>query len=124
VKKKTLTRKDMDLEPDPVWIQDGTSLVPTPFFSKWWKEYAKNKYGNESRWLDAALELGYVAKYADSDSGQIYLDSSGLGYDASLARVTLSIPPQEPVVLWDFKPCLEETERLTSVRNWLFRGRT
>jgi hypothetical protein len=121
VKKRTLTLKDMDLEPDPVWTQEGNRLIPRPFFFKWWQEYAKRKYGDDGHWLDAAFDLGYVAKYTDPANGHTYFELAGFDYDPTLARVTLGITDQEPVVLWDCRPNVEEAERSEAVLDWLFR---
>ena len=89
VRKKKLTRKDFELLPDPVWIEQDGCLQPTPFFKGWWQKVAEKWFGDKGRIADAAIELGYLTR-----SG----DATGFGYDPELYRESLGLPVGMPLI--------------------------
>jgi hypothetical protein len=119
-RKKKVTMKDMQLEPDPVWVEeeDGV-LMPTPFFKDWWERVAERRFGDRRRIIDAAIELGYIGRFRDPETGRTYLDPMGFDYDPIQYRQSLGLPVNDPIVhigddtqsyttLWD--KLLEEQE--------------
>ena len=92
MKKKKTKPRDFQLLPDPVWKEEDGMIMPTPFFLVWWQKIAERKYGDKERWLDAASELGYIAKLYDSEASKYYHEAVGFGYEPSEYRVSLGIP--------------------------------
>jgi len=102
--KKRITPKDWDLLPDPVWTEAGGSIQPTPFFFQWWRMVAEKKFGDGSRWLDAAVELGYVSRFTDPNTGGVCYDPIGFRYDPNLLRDSLAISRDMPLVSHNGRP--------------------
>lgn len=100
MKKRKHTTSDWEPEQDPVWILEENMLKPSPFFLQWWQRTAELKYGTRDRWLDIAVELGYVTRLIDSASDQIYYEPIGFDYDPELVRNTLGIPEEMPITYY------------------------
>lgn len=103
---KTLTRKDFEPLQDPVWLtnlwhDNHVALQPTPFFYDWWCRVAELKFGNRNRWLDAAIDLGYVVRYADNS--ETLVDFVRFDYDAKLLRESLELQYERPLVIKENK---------------------
>lgn len=98
VKKRKRTTSNWEPEQDPVWILEEDILKPSLFFLRWWQRTAELKYDTRDRWLDIAVELGYVIRLIDSASDQIYYEPIGFDYDPELVRNTLRIPEEMPII--------------------------
>ena len=90
--------KDLELEPDPVWVVEDNMIKPSPFFLKWWQRVAEQHFGQKGRWLDIAIELDYVGPVYDPEAEKTYLEPLGFDYDPALARSSLGIPNNMPLV--------------------------
>jgi len=95
-RRKSIT-DNWQTEQDPVWITEESILRPSSFFLKWWQDVAELQYSDRERWIDIAVNLGYVAKLVDSASGRIYYEPVGFEYDRELIRNTLGIPEEMPL---------------------------
>ena len=106
--------KDFELLPDPVWIEEDGVLQPTPFFRNWWEQFAKRRFGDKGRIIDAARGLGYIGIcYYDSTTDRAEEGPIGFSYDPALYRESLGLPSNMPLVsnngnpnayqhLWDY----------------------
>lgn len=103
-RKHKVTKKDLQLLPDPVWVAEDNRLKPTPFFLCWWQLVAERRFGDKGRWLDAAVELGYVIKTHDPKSGGDCYDAAGFEYDPNQYRESLGITPDMPIMSQDGSP--------------------
>ena len=99
--KRRLTKKDFELLPTPVWVTTEMGIEPSPFFKNWWQNVAEQKFGNRERWLDTAVQLGYVAKFHEPQTGQLCHDPIGFDYDPVLYRTSLNVPEDMPLVRQD-----------------------
>jgi len=104
-----LTRKDFELEPSPVWVEENNVLKPSPFFNRWWQQVAQQRFGDKERWLEVAQNLGYVWWNGDP---------IGFGYDPIMARVSLGIPEGMPLVNQT-----QNSESYQQLRSWLLTER-
>ena len=95
------TRKDFEPLPDPVWVTTEMGIEPSPFFKNWWQNVAEQRFRDRERWLDAAIQLGYVWRYREPNTGQIHHDLIGFDYDPVLYRNSLNIPEDMPLVRQD-----------------------
>ena len=102
--KRKIKAKDLELLPDPVWKKEDGMIMPTQFFLVWWQEVAEQRFGDRERWLDAASELGYVAKLYDTEKCKFYYEAVGFGFDPSEHRASLGIPDNMPIVSRDGSP--------------------
>jgi len=84
-----LTPEDLEFAPDYIWYDDGHKLVPRLPYLEWWQQVAEERYGDEARWLDAALEMGYVVTLRDPSTGQTWMEPALSDYDAGLALKSL-----------------------------------
>ena len=96
--KKRLTRRDFELLPDPVWVEEDGALEPSPFFRRWWQQYAERRWGDKAKILEAALDLGYIARFYDPNTGKHHYDPVGFDYDPIQYRESLGIPTDMPLV--------------------------
>jgi len=110
--KTKLKIKDFEFVADPVWAEQDMCLVPIAFFLNWWQTVAERQFGDKTRWIDAAIELGYVVKTYDPIDGKCYLESTGLGYDHILLRQSLCIPENLPIISQTSKDSMRQWERL------------
>lgn len=92
IKPHKVTNKDIQLLPDPVWVEEDNCLKPTPFFLGWWQAVAERRFGDNSRWLDAAVELGYVYPKVSPDPYGISLAPRRFEHDPALMRESLGLP--------------------------------
>lgn len=97
-KRRKVTTKDMELLPDPVWIVEDSGIKPSRFFLRWWQRVAERRFSDKERWLDAAWELGYIAEIYDAETGKTYIEPVGFDYNPALARASLGIPDNMPLV--------------------------
>ena len=100
-KKRKLTRKDFTPKPDPVWHQNGNVIELHPFFLSWWQKFAEHKFGDKDRVLDAAVELGYMWKHRDQNTGEICYDPIGFDYNPVFCRNSLGISQDMPLISSD-----------------------
>ncbi len=91
-------KNEWELEESSVWITEDGVIKPSPFFLRWWREVSTINYGDDSHWLDVAVELGYVLKEIDPITKSIIYEPEGFDYDPQLLRVSLGIPPSMPIV--------------------------
>jgi hypothetical protein len=92
------TVQSWELEEDPVWIREGNVLKPSAFFLKWWRRVAEHRFGDRTRWLDAARELGYVWKWRNRTTGKVSYEAIGFDYDPAMARFSLGLSKDMPVI--------------------------
>ena len=85
-------------EPTPIWVTEGGIIKPTYYFLRWWQDISKRKYGTPDRWLDVAVELGYVRKDHNPISGHLFYEPEGFDYDPVLVRNTLGISEAMPII--------------------------
>ena len=86
------------LEQGPVWMWEDGTPIPAPFFLKWWQDASILKYGDVSRWLDIAAELGYVVKEIDPNTKEINYVPEGFDYDPTRYRESLGIADNMPII--------------------------
>lgn len=91
-------RSNWELEQDPVWVIEHGTIMPSSFFRKWWEDVSEHRYGDRDRWIDAAIDLGYVQREVDHHTGKFYLIPVGFEYDPSLLRASLGISNDMPLV--------------------------
>ena len=63
--------KNWELEQDPVWVIEHNTIMPSPFFRKWWEDAAERQYSDRDRWIDAAIQLGYIYKETNRRTGKV-----------------------------------------------------
>jgi len=90
--------KNWELEQDPVWVIEHNTIMPSPFFRKWWEDAAERQYSDRDRWIDAAIQLGYIYKETNRRTGKVYMIPVGFEYDPALLRTSLGIPDGMPIV--------------------------
>ncbi len=76
-------------------------IEPSPFFLDWWQNVAEQRFRDRERWLDAAIQLGYVWRFREPNTGQIQHDPIGFDYDPVLYRNSLNIDENMPLVRRD-----------------------
>ncbi|MFC1964818.1 hypothetical protein ACFLWG_02295 [Chloroflexota bacterium] len=111
MRKRKKTYKDFEFLPDPVWTEVDGVIKPTPFFLSWWQDVAERRFGDRERWLDAAIELGYIIKFYDKEIGTSCYDLMGFDYNPALYRASLNISEDMPLVSQNDR-CSEDYQRL------------
>ena len=119
MKKQPADFDEWELDPDPVWDEHQGHIVPKPFFLRWWKAIAEKRYGSGDYWLEAAHELRYVLKVADSRSGRVYYEPYGFDYDYTLARESLGLADNSPLI---FKSSSADAMLYDRLWDWLLNG--
>ena len=96
MKKKEVNK--WEPECDEVWVETDKTIEPSPYFLKWWQDLSFKKYGDNTNWLQVAVDLGYVSKQVDSKSGKMIFEPIGFDYDIQLVRKTLDMSSDMPII--------------------------